>query len=330
MPPVFPASYSTLDPAALTDLVTEKYGISDVRCQFLLRGVGDTYVIESAAGSFILRVYRSSQRSPEQVGAEIQLLVELKRREVPVAYPISDLSGALIQTLDAIEGPRQAVLFSYAPGQPALRLNEKQLRETGRQMARFHEVSSTIRLDGNRWSFDLETTLFKPLEILKPAFREDPEGYVWTQQAAARVVEKLSEIGTAGFSSGYCHFDFLPKNFHFEGDSVTFFDFDFLGYGWLVNDIMTFWSHLCWDVHFKRMSQEEADEAYGIFLDAYREVRALSEKELEAVPWLALGFWLFYMRFHTTHDQFYPFVQPGHLKLRVAMMRQLMERYWQP
>jgi len=102
-----------------------------------------------------------------------------------------------------------------------------------------------------------------------------------------------------------------------------------MGYGWLVNDIMTFWQHLSLDVHFGRIKQEEAHDAYAVFLEAYRAIRPLSKQELAAVPYLSLGFWLFYMQFHTTHDQFYQFIQPGHLKLRTDLIRQLMERYWE-
>ncbi len=47
-----------------------------------------------------------------------------------------------------------------------------------------------------------------------------------------------------------------------------------------------------------------------------------------ATPNLTLGFWLFYSDFHTTHDAFYGFAQPGHLKIRVRFIRQLMKKYW--
>ena len=328
MSAIFPASYSTLSLLALASLICERYGLVDVRCELILRGVGDTYLVESGADRYILRAYRSSHRSLPQIRAEMELLLALKQADVPAAYPIRDLDGAEIQAVEAVEGERHLVLFNYAPGQPVSKLDATQLRTLGRQMARFHEVSSTITLSNKRWNFDLETTLFGPIEMLRHAFREDPEGYAWVQQAARKAEKALNELGASGFATGYCHFDFLPKNFHFEGDSITFFDFDFLGYGWLVNDIMTFWQHFTVDVHFGRIKQDEADEAYAIFLEAYREVRPLSAAELKAVPWLSLGLWLFYMGFHTTHDQFYPFVQPAHLKLRINLMRQLMERYW--
>ncbi|SFD89165.1 Ser/Thr protein kinase RdoA involved in Cpx stress response, MazF antagonist [Chitinophaga sp. CF118] len=328
MKPVFPAIYSTLCPIALSSLVSEKYEIRNVQCKFLVRGVGDTYLVESSEDRFILRVYRSSHRSLPHIKEEVELLLALKLVDVSVSYPIPDISGQVIQKLEAVEGERHAVLFSYAPGHTVRVLNENQLRVFGREMARFHNVSSAIKLGEERWNFDLETTLFSPLKMLKPAFAEDPEGYAWLQHTAKQVEEKLSVLNTSGFSKGYCHFDFLPKNFHFEGDSVTFFDFDFMGYGWLVNDIMSFWQHLTLDVYTGRMTQKAANDAYTIFLDGYRECRSVSEQELAVVPYLSLGFWLFYMGFHTTHDQFYAFIQPSHLKVITGLLRHMVETYW--
>jgi len=326
MESIFPAMYSTLSPAALASLVSEKYNIGSVECQFLVRGVGDTYLVGDSR--YVLRVYRGSQRSLEQVQAEMELLMASRQADVPVSYPIADREGGLIQTLDAVEGTRYAVLFTYAPGSPAAVLTEQQLQLLGRQMARFHNVSSTIRLSATRWNFDMETTIDRPLAMVENAFASDPEAYAWLQSTATRVKERLASMDSRAFSSGYCHYDFLPKNFHFDGEeTLTFFDFDFFGYGWLVNDIMTFWEHLCLDVHFGRMEQEAADRAFAVFVAAYREVRSLSDAELAAVPYLSFGWWLFYMGFYTTHDQFFPFLQPAMLKLRTGLMRRLMERY---
>jgi len=324
----FPASYSTLCPTALSALIAQKYKTGDTSCRLLVRGVGDTYLVESPENRYILRVYRSTHRSLPQIQEETDLLTVLRLAEVPVSYPVADLTGAMVQTIEAIEGVRYAVLFTYAPGQSERRLHENQLRSLGHQMARFHTISSTIREGGSRWRFDVDTTLFTPLQMAQPFFASDPEGYAWLQQAAKQAAEKLTQLSATGFSMGYCHYDFLPKNFHFEGDSVTFFDFDFMGYGWLVNDIMTFWQHLALDVYTSRMTKQEADEAYAIFLAAYRAIRPLSEQELEAVPYLSLGFWLFYMGFHTTHDQFYAFTQSTHLKAVTKLLQHMTATYW--
>jgi Ser/Thr protein kinase RdoA (MazF antagonist) len=330
--PIFPAAYSTLETTALAGLVSERYGLSHVNCQFLLRGVGDTYLIESAdgpsAGRYILRAYRTSYRNGVQIRAEVELLLALKRAGVSVSYPIPDLNGEPVQVVQTAEGPRHLVMFSYAPGRSVPVLSPRQLQSLGREMARFHDVSARFEPGGGRWRFDLGTTLFGPLAQLEPYFAEDPVGYAWLVEAAKVAEKKLSGLDQSGFSSGYCQFDFLPKNFHFDGDSVTFFDFDFMGYGWLVNDIMTFWHHLEVEATLGRMTREAADEAFALFLAAYQSYRPVSEQELEAIPYLSLGFWLFYMSFHTTHDQFYPFIRPAQLKLRLGLIQQLMTENW--
>lgn len=194
-------------------------------------------------------------------------------------------------------------------------------------MARFHAAARTIGLQDKRWTFDLETTLVKPLELLRPAFTEDPAGYEWAMRMAAKVKEKMELLDADSLPFGICHYDFLPKNFHFEGDEITFFDFDFFGKGLLANDMMSFWQQLCLDTHFGRMTKEEAGEDFERFLTGYRKIRPVSERELAIIPFLALGWWLFYGAFHTTHDQFYPLVQPAHFKLRVDLMRKLLEPY---
>src|SRR5690606_27670583 len=113
-----------------------------------------------------------------------------------------------------------------------------------------------------------------------------------------------------------------------DNDTVTFFDFDFMGYGWLVNDIMSFWQHLMLDVYTGRTTQQAADDSYRIFLEGYRLNRAIREQELAVIPYLSLGFWLFYMGFHTTHDQFSVFSQPPHLNFYIGFLKHITEKYY--
>jgi len=321
MPPLFPASYSTLSASALASWLGEQYAFADVRCRLLVMGVGDTYLVETVSGPYILRVYRPSHRSRGQITAEIELLLAAKAAGVAVSYPIASPDGRYLHAFDAIEGERHAVLFSYAPGNSVPILNEAQLRLLGREIARFHNVSSTIQLTDRRWNFDPGSTLLKPLQRVKPYFKDLPEEYAWWEQAVAKTIAHLTQIDSTGFSSGYCQFDLLPKNFHFDGDSLTLFDFDFFGYGWLVNDLMTFRAHLDLDVFFNRLTAGAAAQAFDMVVMAYREIRPLSDDEIAAIPWLSLGWWCFYMGFHSTHDVFIPLVQASQLKARTALIR---------
>ncbi len=325
MKTVFPAIYSTLCPKALSSFLSEKYALENVQCKLLVRGVGDTYLAETPDNRFILRVYRSSHRNILQIKEEVALLQALKERAISVSYPLPDITGETVQLLEALEGERCAVLFSYAPGHAVRLLDNKQLQLLGTEMARFHQVSSSFAPETNRWEFNIETMFARPLEMLRAGFDSNPEDYAWLQEAAKEAIKKLPLAGA--LPAGYCHFDLIPKNMHFAGDTITLFDFDFMGYGWLVNDIAACWQYLALEVYTKRLAQEAADEQYKILLDAYRQHRALSKAELEAVPYLAVGWWLFYMGFHTTHDQFHAFTQPGQLKLFTGLLRHFAT-YW--
>lgn len=327
---MFPILYSTLDPAALGGFIARQYRLTDVQCRFLVRGVGDTYLINASTDSYVFRVYRSSHRSLSQISAEVELLLAAKRAGVSVSYPIPDAKGEYIQVFEAAEGPRHGVLFSYAPGSIVPVLNDEQLLNLGYEVARFHDVSSIIQPGEGRWNYDLETTLIQPLETMEPYFAGLPEEFGWWKNTTERIIRRLAQADTTGFSSGYCHFDLLPQNFHFEGDKPTLFDFDFAGYGWLIYDLAIFRVHLDLDVHFGRQTTEAADRAFELFLAAYAEIRPLSEAERDCIPWCTLSFWCFYMGFHRTHDQFYPLVQPGQLKARTALIRKLTEARLRP
>ena len=156
------------------------------------------------------------------------------------------------------------------------------------------------------------------------------EEYVWFQSTTEKVVEKIRQFDLSKFSYGYCHYDFLPHNFHFdEHDNITFFDFDFAGKGLLANDIMTFFIHFFFEVNFKKLTQEEADQKFKIFILAYREVRELSDEEIEAIPYLGFAFWVFFMEFYQLHfeDWSNTFFGPRFIKERVALIKQWVDWY---
>jgi Ser/Thr protein kinase RdoA (MazF antagonist) len=251
----------------------------------------------------------------------------LKNSDVSVSYPVPDREGHYLFTVEAPEGARHGVVFTHAPGRFCSVLNDKQIKLFGREMAKFHSVSVKIRLVNQRWNFDSETTLIKPLVAIKDYFKDCPDEYTWLQKVTEENLDKISNLDGSSFTSGYCHFDFFPKNFHFEGDdSITFFDFDFFGYGWIVNDVMTFQQHLFLEVEIGRMSERTSEQVFKLFIEAYREIRALTVEELNAIPTLSLGFWMFYFGFYTTHDQFLPLLQSPHLTARTNLIRQIVAR----
>ncbi len=327
---IFPTQYSTLSSSALGKRVETSYGFEAMTCTFLLHGVSDTYLLTSATAKYIFKVYRNAHRTLDEIGGEVELLNILKEQGAKIAYPIPDRNGEQIQVFNAAEGIRHGVLFSFARGKNVYDFSDQQLQIIGREMAFNHTIMAQIDLPHERKPYTLATTLTQPLQVIEPAFADYPEGYAYLVDSAERVIQKLTEFNTAAFGYGYCHYDYLPKNFHFDqDDTFTLFDFDFAGKGWLANDLASFLMHFFFHVSFGKIDKDEADRQFGVFLDGYKSVRSLSEEEVEAIPYLGIMFWIFYLGFQYENfdDWSNAFWGPRYLRERVATIRRFTEMY---
>ncbi|MEP6610252.1 MAG: phosphotransferase [Mucilaginibacter sp.] len=324
---IFPAQYSTLSATALNNFISERYGFVDTTCRLLIRNVSDTYLIETSADKYILKIYRDAHRKLDEIKGEVELLTVLAEKGAKVSYPINDLSGDKIQTFNAIEGTRYGVVFTYAQGKVVNDLDDAQLALLGREMAVVHNITADIALNYNRIKFNAETTISQPVKTIKPAFAELPDEYEYLTNTSEKVIARLNQIDYSNFSYGYCHYDFLPKNFHFDGNEITFFDFDFAGKGYLANDITVLYIHYFLEATYGKISRQETDRAFGVFVENYRAVRPLHDDELKAIQCLGFGFWMFYLGFQ--YDNFDDwssiFFGPKFLKDRVALIKKWMD-----
>jgi len=327
---IFPTQYSVLLASAIGDFIEQQYGFAKTNCSFLIHNVGDTYILSNESDKYIFKIYRDAHRNLDEIKSELELLNILYEGGAKVARPLEDLSGVVVQSFNAAEGMRHGVLFAYAYGSVHLDLSVQDLETVGREMARIHNISSSVELSWPRKKYDLDTMIVDPLERIKPDFKGMNEEYRYLVQTCAQVMKKIESFDLSQFSYGYCHYDFLPKNFHFKDDgSVTFFDFDFAGKGHLVNDLASFYAHFFLQVLSNKMTQEEADKAFGVFIAAYRSVRPLSDEELSAIPYFGLAWWIFYFGFH--HDNFEDwsniFYHPRFIKERVGWIKKWVDWY---
>jgi Ser/Thr protein kinase RdoA (MazF antagonist) len=324
---IFPTQYSTLSSKALNIKLQESYGLSHTTCRLLIRNVSDTYIIENAAEKYIFKIYRDAHRKLEEIKGEVELLTILFQRGAKVSRPISDKSGEMLQVFNAAEGTRYGVLFAWAQGNVVYTMNDRQIETVGREMAVIHNITSAIELSYHRHTYSIETVIVNPLKILEPAFADLEDDHTYLKQTAAEVMERYNQFDE-GFSYGYCHFDFLPKNFHFDdaGD-ITFFDFDFVGKGLMAYDVTSFFIHYFLEFTYGKITEQEARDAFRTFVNSYRKVRPLSNEEIAAIPYLGFGFWVFYFGFQYENfdDWSNLFWGPKFMKDRVALIKKWMD-----
>jgi len=327
---IFPTQYSTLSAAALKDHLEKRFGFTGMHCRLLVRNVSDTYILEGNSGKFVFKIYRDNYRRLGQIRAEVELLNALHAGGARVAYPIADMQGSYIQSFQAAEGIRNGVLFYFAPGKVILLPDERQLTIIGREIANMHNVTGNIQLQEDRPVYDAYTTLRRPLELTRKRFEELPEEYAYLRELAERTERKLNSLPVHDLGYGYCHYDLIAKNFHFDNeDRITFFDFDWCGKGWLVNDLMTFYMTYFLQINMGRVTREEADKAFALAIEGYRERRPISATEIEVIPYAGVMFWIFALGFYEENfDDFSnTFLSTRFLKERTTLIRKWEESY---
>lgn len=324
---IFPTQYSVLSAKALQGYLSEQYGFTVINCALITHNVSDTYLVETTSAKYVFKIYRDAHRSYAEIMGEMELLEYYANNGASVSYPVRDTSGKWLLSFNAAEGTRYGTLFTFAQGKNVYMMSDTQLKRVGTEMAKLHLLSSSAILSYPRRKYTIASTLVAPLKVIQPAFKEMEEEYNYLVEVAAHAVDELSKIDTSNFSYGYCQYDFLPKNFHFEGeDKLTFFDFDFAGEGYLINDITTFYIHFFFDVYYGKLTKEEAERSFNVFLEAYRKVKPVSEEEIRSMRYFGLGFWLFYFGFHQENfdDWSNSFFTPTFIKSRIPLIKRWM------
>lgn len=275
---LFPVEYSSLSAAALLNLVIHAYGLpKDSTLVFLKRGFNDTYLITGGAKKFILRIYKHNWRNLQDIESELELLHVLKANGVGVSFPIPDINLNFIQILQAPEGVRYGVLFSYAEGEPVKKLSPEQAFLLGIASADMHLITKNIKLPATAQDYDIAKQFSHTLNVLHTVLSNHPAQFRFLQQLEHSFLNAF-ESG-AQLVSGICHGDLQAENFHMTPDNqFTFFDFDFFGKGYLVYDIGVF----MWYDH-----KNKPPEIMNAFLKGYERTRKLSDEEHRAIPWLS-------------------------------------------
>lgn len=140
-----------------------------VRCQFIQKGVNDTYEIESGSERLYLRVYRSGWRAKSEIEAEMAMFDLLDKHKQPVSRPVRRRDGAFLIQLRAPEGVRYAAIFTGA-------LREEQgftisrWRQLGPLTANLHRNLDSMPVDNRRFHIDPKHLLDEPLQVISPFF----------------------------------------------------------------------------------------------------------------------------------------------------------------
>ncbi len=184
------------------------------------------YQLELSGGEYVVgKFYRPGRWSEDAIFDEHDFLLDLEEAEVPVAAPI-ELPGGT--TLGEVEGIRFA-LFPRFGGRAPDEMDDAQLRQMGRLIARIHAVGKTADAE-HRWRMVPSRFLGANVELLSA---HAPSTYVDAVKRLEEAITPLFEGVELHRIHGDCHLgNVLRTPFGF-----VFLDFDDMVVGPAVQDL---------------------------------------------------------------------------------------------
>ncbi len=319
----FPATHSLLSASALLTYAQEHYEIGNaIECHLLDRGLNDTYLIPTSSGKYIVRVYRMGWRSLSDILYELEMLLHLRGKDVPVSSPLTMKDGSLVSTLNTLEGPRQVVLFTFAEGErPRWPRDEMYSRAYGQAVARVHNALDDFTSQHTRFRLDLDHLLESPLRTILPLLEDRPEDQAYLLHLVAVIKKRMDDLPRGELEWGACHGDFHGGNARITRDlQVIFFDFDCCGPGWRAYDIAVF--------RLTRALRQE-EKLWEDFLAGYMQQRTLRTLDLGAVPLFMAMRQIWRLGVHTSNAPHwgYDFLNKRYFDSNMKFLRELGEAF---
>ncbi len=197
------------------------------------------YIVHHDERKYVFRVYTRNWRTKLEIEEELRLLLHLKETDRPVAFPIADISKDYIQEIEAPEGKRFGVLFSYAKGTKAAKFSHQTSFLIGKALAKVHQSTENFQL--TRISYNTQNWLNSSVLRTKRFFNKNTIEIDFLEKLSTFLTLKIDNIDRHKMRYGSVHLDVWFDNLHIDDEKeITFFDFDFCGNGYLCFDISYF------------------------------------------------------------------------------------------
>lgn len=265
---------------------TERYGVASDELSFIGGFQNRVYEFKKNNKFYILRLTDSSHRSEENIIGELDWILYLAEREVPLSRPVLSNEGRLTERIVYKDIDMTAVVFDKAPGKkliyPEYLSNAAIFEQLGAITGRLHKASKNYRAKSesskrHQW-FDNY--------YLKKVPQFIPEEQTDIHKAYELLRNQLMSLNHDSEGYGLIHGDINVGNFCVEEDRITLFDFDECQYSWFVEDIAI---QLFYTVYVilddsPKERKEMADLFMTHFMKGYLSENHLEKYWLEQVP----------------------------------------------
>ncbi|WP_196886847.1 phosphotransferase [Aureivirga sp. CE67] len=277
----------------ITKYVAKNYHFIEKSDTSILKtGISHNYLISEENQKYVFRVYFKDWRTREEIEEEIKLLNYLHQNGISVSFPLKDTDGNYIQEVEAPEGKRFAVLFSYADGDFVRNPDEKDCFEFGKTIAKMHQLLENQSL--KRINYNAESLIGWAYEKSKEMFSEEISSMQYFKRAKEKVEIAFDKADKTQLKKGVVHLDLWYQNMKKDNGKFTFFDFDNCGNGFLFLDL----SYALMLLFKNEPNKELFVILREAFYEGYESILPITNEEKHLIPYGGLAIWLHYTGIH--------------------------------
>ncbi|WP_426482715.1 phosphotransferase [Chryseobacterium sp. R2ACT005] len=315
----FPTINSTLSPNVLGKFIQRNYGLTDnMECSIFRLGMNHLYIVHDDEDKYVFRVYTHHWRTQLEIEEELRLLILLKEADRQVAFPIADTSNKFIQEIEAPEGTRFGVLFSYAKGIKTAKFSPQASFLIGQALAKVHQSTENIEL--KRMSYNAQNLLRNPVLRTKEFYSKNNSEIEFLESLSDFLTLKMENIDKQKMRHGAVHLDIWFDNLHIDDEKgITFFDFDFCGNGYLCFDI----SYFLFQLLATNLNEEEYQAKADSFIKGYETVTKINNEEKKFLSFACLAIMNYYISVQCDRFEYWTniFLNEDHLKRMVGNLK---------
>lgn len=267
----------------LSQLLSPHYSLGPwTECSYLLRGLNDTYKVQTRQGLYVLRIYRVEVQE-EQIQYELSIIQQLSTMLIndstQVAIPIRTNDNRLYSIVHAPEGKRFAVLFRYAEGEENRLDDVDSCYLFGQSAAKLHLAMDQLKIERSKHELNIDFLIKQSVERIINYIgkhHSHAEFLLEFTNKLCAIIERRIELG---LDWGICHGDLHGNNnVQFNKGTLTHIDFEWASKGWRSYDLAQVL------ISRRRHHQfEHANTLWNAIIRGYRSVRHFSENDESAV-----------------------------------------------
>jgi Ser/Thr protein kinase RdoA (MazF antagonist) len=207
--------------SSLADEVLSRWSHDPLSARFFRSSANFLYTFETAGTPHFLRFADSSERTRDEVVAEVGIVEALASMGVAVATPVRSRSGNVVETVTTHAGTFHAVVFAKLEGSilEVEELASREFQTWGEALGTVHRASEKLPgelVDRRRsWHDDLEAAA-RQIGTAPP----DVSRELATLSAAIR------QLPSGDPHIGLIHFDFELDNLVWQDGTIAALDFD--------------------------------------------------------------------------------------------------------